>query len=333
MKVFFVGDFVTDTGAGMANKLLIKGLENENILYSKASNKVTRVFELIYKMLISDSVCFCNYSNVTFIGIKFANILNMKSYYLLHGYLTYEKKINYPSISEDELNKINFKEKKIFKNVHKIICVSKIFMEFMKEEEPDYQNKFDYIYNPVDIEKIKKISGNYSKQKNNKQIVSIGGGRKQKNIINICKAIDKLNREQKMDLRLIVIGLPLADKKKIISYNFVTYYDSLPHEEVIKILLESYIYIQNSDLETFGIAIIEALYCNCNLLISKNVGAIGVLETIEDRDLINDTQDIKEISDKIKAVISNNNADRLKKGLAVEKIQINNAGMSLLNKF
>lgn len=332
MKVFFVGDFVTNTGPAMVNKLLIKGLKNENIIYTKANNKITRVIELIYKTIFSDCVCFCSYSKLNFLGLKVAKLFNKKSFYIMHGYKTYEMQINDEFISREEIKKANDKEKYIFRNVNRIFCVSEKFMQFMKKNEPEFIGKFDYNNNPIELKKIKSKSKKYNCTKNSNQIVSIGGGMKQKSNLNVCRAIEKLNDEKGLNLKFIVIGLPYTEKEKICSYNFVTYYDRLSHEEVLKILSESYLYIQNSIFETFGLAIIEALACNCNLLVSNAVGATGVLKTIENNDLIYDTSDINEISSKIQNILNKGNASRLNKGIVNDEVEYTEAARLLMNK-
>ncbi|MGQ7390445.1 glycosyltransferase [Streptococcus suis] len=172
----------------------------------------------------------------------------------------------------------------------------------------------------------------YRTKKKANQIVSIGGGIPQKNNLLICRAINKLNEENKMNLKYIVIGLTGRDKDEICSYDFVTYYEKLSHEEVIEILAGSQMYIQNSVFETFGLAIIEALLSDCILLISNNIGAISVLKTIENRDLIFNINDVDEISSKIKYLLSNNNTIRLKHGLDTEKVAYTTSAELLYKK-
>ena len=69
---------------------------------------------------------------------------------------------------------------------------------------------------------------------------------------------------------------------------------------------ESSLYIQNSLFETFGLAIAEALNCGCKLLISKNVGIIDVLNNINSNEIINNPNDIKEITKKILTINNKN---------------------------
>lgn len=332
MKVFFVGDFASNTGPAMVNKLLIKALKNEDIRYAKTKSKITRVIELIYKIIFSDCVCFCSYSELNFIGLRVAKIFGKKSFYIMHGYSTYETQINNEFVSEEEIKKINNKERKIFRSVDKVFCVSEKFMKFMKQNEPLFKEKFDYNNNPIELRKIENQTIKHDKAKYNNQIVSIGGGMKRKNNLSICKAIDKLNRDKGLNLKFVVIGLPHTDKEQICSYDFVTYYDKLSHEDVLKILAESYLYIQNSIFETFGLAIIEALACNCNLLVSNSVGSTGVLKTIRSSDLIYDTSNIDEIAEKIENILVRENATRLKKGIIKEEVEYKEVASLLMGK-
>jgi len=333
MKFFFVGDFRSNTGPGIANKAIRKGLSKYgNILYSDANNRFSRVLEMIVKIPQSDAVCFCSSSKANIIGMKIAEMFNKKSFYIMHGYLTFESQVSNDNITEKEIEKINRFERYIFKTVDQVYCVSEGFMSYMKVTEPEFRDKFDYNYNGLDIGKIRKNAEKRSSSKNLRQIVSIGGGMKQKSNLAVCAAINKLNKERKMNLRYIVIGPPYTDKEEICSYDFVTYYDELPHERVLDILAESYLYIQNSIFETFGLALIEALCSKCNLLVSNTVGALGVIGDLENDDLIFDQNDTEEIARKIENIYRVGNASRLYSGLRTDMIDFDKAAKSLVEK-
>lgn len=333
MRVFFAGDFKNNTGPAIANKAIRKGLlGNKNVVFSDANNKLTRALEIVVKILLSDAVCFCSFSKVNILGIKVAKFFNKKTFYLMHGYSTLENKINNENITDDQIMKINKCEKYIFRNIDRVFCVSEAFMNYMKDAESEFEEKFDYNYNGLDLNKIKNSTKKYSENKKQRQLISIGGGMKRKKILAVCVAIDKLNKEKNMNLKYIVIGPPYTDKEEICNYDFVTYYDKLPHEKVLEILAESYLYVQNSTFETFGLALIEALFSNCNLLVSSKVGAIGVIKTITDSDLIFDQDNIEEISSKIEKNLNLGNAQRLYDGVLKDEIGLESAADSLLNK-
>jgi len=322
-----------NTGPGIANKMMRKGLGNKNeFMYSDGNNKISRVFEMLFKILLSDYVCFCSPSKLNIIGIKIAKLFKKKTFYIMHGYLTYENEINNLEYDKKRIKTVNDFEKYIFRNVNKVYCVSQKFMEYMKEVESEFKDKFDYNYNGLNLNEIEEMTEKYEIINKKKQIISIGGGMRRKNNLIVCKAIEKLNQEKGMDLTFVVIGLPYTDKEEICNHKFVTYYDKLPHEEVLKLMGESYLYIQNSSFETFGLAVIEALFSNCNLLISDRVGSIGVLKSIEERDLIFNTEDIEEISEKIENIFREGNAEKLQQGIDKQEIDSNNTAKLLISK-
>lgn len=332
MKLFMVGDFTGNTGPSIANKTIRTGLKDEKMVtYSEGKNKIARLIEIVFKTLLSDQICMCSYTKSNLFVIKIAKLFKKQTYYLMHGYSTYEIQANNKNISEELVKQTNDFEKEIFKNVDKVFCVSKYFMEFMQEAEPEYKEKFFYNYNGLDITNIEGEALSIEKLKE-KQIVSIGGGMPQKNNLEVCKAIYKLNEEKNMNLTYIVIGSNTIDKDEIIKYDFVTYIDELPHNEVLNVLKESNLYVQNSDFETFGLSVIEALLSRCNLLISNNIGAKGIINTIEDRDLIFNTANIDEIACKIEKILEEKNVSRLRSGLEVDKIHYQRAARCLLSK-
>lgn len=333
MKIFFMGDFILDTGPGIANKMLRKGLgENKNFLFSDAKSKLTRVLEIIYKTIYSDCVCFCSSSKANIIAIKVAKLFKKKTVYIMHGYLSHEYKINNTEVDEEELKEIKEYEQYIFQNVTKVFCVSKKLMQYMKTAEPQFAEKFDYNFNGVDFQKIEDIARMYNRKRNQKQILSIGGGMRRKNNLTVCKAIDKLNKEKNLNLKFVVVGLPYSDKDKIESYDFVTYYESLPYEKVLELMSESAIYVQNSSFETFGLSVLESLISGCDLLISNNVGAVDTITTITKDDLIFNTYEEQEIADKIEHLLKSHNAERLKQGINKEEILYTNSAKNLVNK-
>lgn len=330
-EVFFVGDFKNETGPAIANKAMREGLKSaKGILYSEANNKIIRIIELIVKVLVSKNIVFCSASQLNIYGIKLAKFLNRKTFYVMHGYESFEYKINNCNIEDDKYVSIRNYEKFVFEKIDKIFCVSKSFMNFMKKREWEFEKKFDYNYNGLNIDELKHYTTNYNKRDRN-QIISVGGGRKQKNNLYVCKAIDNLNKKYNCNLKYTVIGAAYTDKKKICEYDFVTYYESLPHDEVIRLLNESSIYVQNSHLETFGIAVLEGLFSGCSCLISNTVGAKDIFERIDENDIIYNPNDIDEISVKIMILLVNNNNLRLITNIN-EKILFPNVSASELLK-
>lgn len=327
-----IGDFSGATGPSNANLNLKKGLRDENnILYSEKKNKVTRLIEILVKTLISDAIIICGFSKSNILILKVAKLLRKKAYYLMHGYSTYEATINKVNISTKEIKKINKFERKIFKSVQKVYCVSELFMEFMISKEPDFEKKFRFNNNGIDTQGILNKVNSFNSTKK-LQIVSIGGGMPQKNNLEVCKAIDLINKETELNLKYVVIGSDNRKKNDIIEYNFVTYIDKLPHDEILKLLSESILYIQNSDFETFGLSVIEALLCGCDLLISKNIGVVNLLKNYDEKDLILDPKNISEISLKIQKKLSKQNHNKLSMRLDLTEVDNKTNSRALIDK-
>ena len=195
------------------------------------------------------------------------------------------RSIKNPFISEEQLNAIKRYEAIVYDASDRIVCVSKSCMKFVQKQFPKYGNKMDYIYNVVDVNKIKNVCQEKKYLRQGNKILSVGGGMRRKNNLTIAKTIDK-NFD---NLEYIVVGDMLEDGEEIKKFGFVTWIRHLTHETLLQLMNETDLYIQNSTFETFGLAIIEALYAGCSLLVSQAVGCMELFETITDMDIIYDT--------------------------------------------
>ncbi len=310
MHLFLLGDFVSSTGPGIANRQIKESLElkyNVNVL---SNSKLDLLLNLYNQIKKNDVLIICSYSKVDYIAIKIAKILRKKIVYIMHGCVTYEKKMNNPSISSKKFKKIDKFENYIFENVDKIICVSKHFMNFMIEYKSVYKNKYDYIFNVVNVEKSNELI------EKKIQVFSTGGGMIRKNNYKIACSIEKA----KLNLQYIIAGNELEDGYRLRGKKCVKWMDAISHDDVIKLMSESSLYVQNSKFETFGIAVIEALYCGCDILISNNVGCKDLFSNLTNDDIIFDEDNEEQIGDKIKKLIKYGNNNRLMDGFLKEYI-------------
>lgn len=315
--IFLLGDFETDNGPGIANKHVRDSL---NKLYktkcSMAHGKVRRILEAIKYINNSNVLLICSVSKLNYLAVQIAKAKNKPIIYLMHGYASYEAEIANPYISESELLRIRNYEKFIYDASFRIVCVSKYSMAFMKKRLPQYTNKLDYIYNVIDITVFKKICQEKKTFRKQKRILSVGGGMKQKRNLVVAKSVDKYF----VDLEFVVVGFLQEDGEEIKSLNCVTWFNHLSHEKLCQLMSESDIYIQNSIFETFGLAIIEALYAGCSILISKHVGCIDLFDSITEHDIIYDVEDEKEIANKIRHLLQNPNNHRMLNGFRNEQV-------------
>ena len=317
IKIFLLGDFDSDNGPGNANKQIRNALSLKyEIEYSRAVNKIERIFEMYRGIRDSDLLLICSASKINYLAVNNAKKCGKKIIYLMHGYTSYERQIENPGLSDTEMKKVHEYEQFIFNEVDRIVCVSRRSMKFMKSQLVQYAEKIDYIFNIVETDNIRKICKENDKRKKQNQILSIGGGMKQKNIITLAEVIDNM----KKNLNLIVVGKNENDGEKIKSFDCVTWIDHLSHKELLRLMTESNIYIQNSVFETFCLAIIEALFAGCNLLISNSTGCLDLFENCTENDIIYDVYDQKEIAKKIQYLLDNPNNKRLMKGFKEEYI-------------
>lgn len=327
MKVYLHGDFKSETGPGIANRSLKKSFElNTGVIFSKKSNKILRFIESVYKTIICRCVFLCGFSESNFIVLKTSKLLNKPVFYYMHGCIKIESQINFK-----KENKIISKEEFLLDKVDKIICVSNMQKNSVIKSYNKYQKKIIVNYNCMEIDKF--VFSNKKRKKDRKYlIVSTGGGMPRKANLIICKAIQKINKQLSKQISYIVIGDSFGKLAEFRQFQFVEYHEKLPHEEVLEYMKKSDLYIQNSQYETFGLAVLEALLQGTDILISKNVGALEVFKELVFYDVINDINDINEIAQKIVYVLTHHNAQRLYNSINLEMIDIEKNGRILLDK-
>lgn len=324
MKVFIVGDHKTGTGPANVTKEYIRCFGDE-ALYQKMTGKIARVPELLFKTIICDCILFSGYSAQNVLCIKFAKIFGKKTAYLVHGAITHENKIN------DNVNEhmSEIEEETLMKS-DLLLGVSAKFANWLKDQYPQYKNKIDYVTNGVDFDYLRTLAGVSDKRgtiesskvnnqsleiiRDNKKILSIGGGMPRKKIIHICEAIDRYNNCHPTDERITisVIGAEGKDTNAIKAYPFVDYLGMVSAEKKEELYRSSGIFIQNSCFETFGLAVFEALMSGCSILTSNIAGALDLLPDARDTDIIFDYSDSAEIAEKIEILINEPNCERLK---------------------
>lgn len=307
--MLFVGDFSSKSGPSTVNRNLISHFGNNIIQINQGINPINRILKIISLIHKSDHILLSGLSKVNIIFFLCKKIFKFKIVYLMHGNVKTENSINgFTNKSWERIENFHLKYSDL------IICVSEYFMNVMKNLYKQYEYKFQFANNCTNwtINKSKLII-------NNNLISTIGGGLKIKGILPICKAIHEINNELNYDLHLQVFGKEGDGIKEIQDYSFVKFYGSVDQETLFHQLKQSKLYIQNSIFETFGLASIEAIQLGCDVLISRNMGCISIIETIKDEDLINDNFNIEEIKHKILGLLNSSNNKRLFNGIDKEK--------------
>ena len=151
--------------------------------------------------------------------------------------------------------------------------------------------------------------------------MSTGGLLSIKNNLIICEAIEDLNMKRQFNdkIKYIIVGNSNGEYDKIKKYDFVKFYETVPHKKCLELMENAYLYIQNSFFETFNLSIMESLTKGCNGLLSKNLGITGIFKSIDSNSLIENVNDKKEIALKIDRILKEPNNKTMIDNIDFEK--------------
>lgn len=316
MKIFFSGNHFKNNGPCEINKNLLKILKGK-VSYIKCINPYIRLFEILIKIVFCDIVIFSGISSYDHYSVKWAKMLNKRIIYIMHGCLALEYAMNNNNTNNQALKNENI----LLNNSDLILCVSKMYSKIIASHYPQFSYKINVLTNCIDWEKMPTSDTNPN-HKNN-QIILIGGGRCTKRNLTICQAVQSINEQYNKNLKINVYGYfqKFDDSIAISKIPCVTFHPVISHDELLNEFKHSQLFIQNSDLESFSLGVIESLCCGCDILISQHVGAKDIIKGIENCDLITDTHDIEQIKNKIMWILCNGNNYRLLN--SIDKIETN----------
>lgn len=311
-RIFLAGDAVSGTGPANVTKYYICHLP-KGTLFQKVRNKFLRVPEIVFKTLLCDVVVYSGYSRQNILGLQIAKLFNKPSAYLMHGCVEYENEINLEP--DESMNRV---ERRTLEMADLIIAVSESFAAWLKDYYPMHAGKIDHVYNGIDGKLFEERSADRDKDPH--MIFSVGGGMPRKKIIHICEAVDKLRKQYDPEMYLCIVGDTGADSAAIDAYPFVKNLGIVPFDKTKQLYEKAALFVQNSCFETFGLAPVEALSCGCPVLLSKCIGALGIMGNVTDADVIEQCDDPDEIASKIRGLIDNPNAARLADGIDIESV-------------
>lgn len=314
MRVFLAGDSWSGLGPANVTYQIIKEMPaGTRFLISR--NRFIRLAEQVIYTLSSNVIVYSGFSAQSLIVFFIAKIFHKPSFYLIHGNIEYEGRINGGLC----LKLVNI-ERKILKSTDYILAVSEPFEKWLKNQYPEYKDKIFHLTNGIDWTQMPSFV-NMNKEKNS--ILTIGGGVPQKNILTICKAISQIYLEQPdCDIKLIVLGSDGLDSEEIKRYPFVDYQGMVSHEQVLERMCRTSLYVQTSIFESFGLALIEALICGCSIVASKDIGALSILDGLNDDDVVTNCYDINEVKSKILHVLQYPNQNRIIKSIDKENTSV-----------
>lgn len=319
--ILIVGDYYSGTGPALVTKYYIETLTGEKVPepgerrkkrrrhrkpeadYLVSESKAARFFELLFKIPHASVLFLSGHSRQNILAMRIGRLFGRKSAYLMHGAVEYENSINHvedAGMAGDE--------RLMMELADSILAVSGQFEGWLKVHYPQYASKISHVTNGIDWDMIRENAT--ADERDPEGIISVGGGMPRKCIINICKAVERLNAKGH-SITLTVAGDRGADSEAIGAYPFVRDIGLVSHDELMREYHRNRIFVQNSVFETFGLAPIEALLSYADVLISRECGALSVIKKTEDMDIINDPNDIDEIASKLETLLKEENHTRL----------------------
>ena len=317
-RIFLYAPYFSNSGPALVNKNLVTCLQ-DTVAIIHFKNRYLQRIEVLLNILWANTIVisalgFHDYE------IKLAILLGRKIIYIMHGF------------GKDDSPLVESRERFLMPRADLILCVSGMFCQKAKEAYPQFADRMNVLFNGVDWNGIKHSIGDFSMKQDVNEIVLIGGGRRIKNNLNVCNAVSRINDQNGTRYHISVFGQysDSDESPMIANISCVAYVGIVSHEELLKKLASSALVVQNSDLESFGLSVIEALVAGCSILVSQHVGANDIITGLEEMDVINDPSDIEELSNKIHHVMMNANNERLLSSINYHESSIEFAAEKLL---
>ncbi len=323
MRIMFVGSYRNPGGPNEVNRNIISHLPG-SVSYQKHTNRFLLRSESLLKIMMCDVVVF---SGMMFrpYELSLARLLGKKIIYIMHGCAKFES------------GESNSAEKQIFRYADRILCVSHTYSEMVKRAFPDIAHKVGVQMNGINWAELTALRQAFDKSgeaKDPRRIILFGGGRTEKKNLYVCKAVQLINESGLYDLHVDVYGYyrDTDDSPLIAAIPCVTFHHVIPHDLVNVELAKSRMFIQNSQFESFGLALIDALSLGCDVLFSTNTGAKDIITARQESDIINDITDVDEIKDKILKTLECPNNKRLYDSIDKEKTSLQAAVDNLMSR-
>lgn len=300
MRILLVGEYRCNMGPANVNKKIIEHMPGDfsylRFCWPKGLSKILNVLELLIKLCFSQVVIVSVTSRIGYTAGKLCAFFRKKLVFIMHGCASYESQINGSAGSGQGDQWESF----LMEHATLILPVSPMYGEWLKKRYPDYKDRIGVWSLGYDAKDYPQ-----SGKRNKGLVLAAGGNTPQKNNNKVSDAVALLNGAA----RLEIYGQVNTDWPQKISTH-TRWMGKVPNHIFLEKLSCADVFVVNSTVESFSIALMEALCCGCNILASSEVGALGLL-TVEPSDVINDVNDAEEIRTKIQYLLDHPNHDRI----------------------
>ncbi|MEZ8302215.1 glycosyltransferase family 4 protein [Vibrio splendidus] len=264
MKIFYVGDFTSNNGPATVNKEVVARVKS-TVYHCQSNSWLAKPFTDLINFCYSDVV---HVSAVSLKGLFFSFLgflFLKKRFFLMHGSLITESKYKQVSLIRLMIERL------LVLLSSKVITVSillkeKVLILYRVRDE----NKIIAIPNGVSDCLVESYLNRAPYINRNVDIVTVGGGRPEKNILRICEIISI--SELSKNVTIHVFGEDGEHTKVIKKYSFVNYHGFVSPDELKSYVESCKVFIQYSEFDSFSIAALEAAVLGCRVLLSSNVG-------------------------------------------------------------
>lgn len=313
MKLIFINNVNENSGPDYANNGLLKSLKRlvPVKVFNVPDNRIHRIpsyLKILSQIFFADWVIFHAYTRFNKLLLNIAHLLSKKTILICHGILSFENEINRMNVSQALFDR---SDKFLMAN-DLIFGVSKKQAELLIRLFPEIKGKVKYFYNGYENNKAtKKMASQRNIKDKTVKFVLSGGSRPIKRNNLAIKAIYEFSKNRKSHID--IFGDNISGEYEIPDYN--NNFTAKIHGQKDKQIFEQY--LLNADIfllisfhESFGLSAIDALKNNTSVILSKSCGVVDVLD-VKDYDLVDLSEDEKEIAKKIEYLLKHPNHERL----------------------
>lgn len=226
------------------------------------------VFLRLFKGILWADIVYCWFADLNaFFLTLFSIVFRKKSLVVVGGYeVAYVPQMNYGLMLKSQSAYI---VKCVFRFAHKILAVSR----FSRREILNYaaHEKVELVYNGIDCKRFKPCG-----EKRNDLVLTVGPISKEEIKIH---GLDTFIEAAKFlpKIEFIAVGLSknaINSLSRSLTPN-VTLTGMTPQKDLIPYYQKAKVYCQLSLRESFGVALAEAMCCECVPVVTKNGGAIS----------------------------------------------------------
>lgn len=308
MRILFIADTVSNTGPANVNKEIYEHLSRCQEVVNVSQTSLLKIVDLVNLLIKCDFVVTDGFDRLFVILQRIAKRLKKPFVLIMHGYLTYENKINNLGLSSSYCLAYD----RYLENSDAIITLSKLQKDFIVQQKANFDKKVFACPMGLNVQNREHI-----KDCEFVRVAVSGGTRPIKRNDFVARSVNLLNVNNKK-IEFYVYGRCYSGSIELIakdlSKDVMCYRGQVSQECFLEELRSVDVFVMASLHEPFGLSAIDALQSGCSVLLSEQCGVIEALDTAES-DLIYLSDSEETVAKKIEYLIEHPNHRRLKNSI------------------